>query len=168
MRAPALEPPARAQALLLLLDHDRPRAGAEALRLLDGTFPPVVPLRRACLQVLGAPGAVRAASRARALELLEASAEHEVEPACRARATWSFASLGHGDPSVQARLLAAFGPTLGLTPPASPAVVERQEQLARALVRAGLSSGGLGSLLDHPGLADPARAALRRGLADPP
>lgn len=160
--AAELEASARSQALLVLLDHDRARAGAEALHLLEG-FPPVTPLRRACLQVLGAPGAVSPAARGRALERLEAAVLEDPEPACRARAAWSLANVARGAPAAQARFLHLFAWTLGLSPPSAPADVARQAQLARALVRLDLPGAFFDAVLQHPGLAAPAREALRRG-----
>lgn len=167
LRAAELEPAARGQALLALLDHDPARAGAEAMRLL-GRLPPPTSLRRACLQALGAPGAVDARARPRALEHLEAAVLQEVDEACRARATGSLAALGRGERRAQACLLGAFATTLGLSPPPSRAHSERQARLARALVRAGLTGVSLEALLAHPGLGEPAEIVLTRALADRP
>lgn len=159
LRAAELEVATRAQALRVLVDHDPARAGAEALRLLGSPARAAPPLRRACLQALGAPGAVRPDDRGRALGLLERALNDDPDPACRERALGAFAGLGRGDPAVRARLLGLFAATLGPSPPGD---LAWQAQLAGALVRAGAPAEMLATLRAHPGVGEPARRALAR------
>lgn len=158
-RTPGRDPGDRADALRALLRHDPARAGAVALDLLAGD--PPTPLRRACLQALGATGAVRGRAVARARDLLDRAVAADPDPGCRDRAAWALAGLVPGDARAQARLLAALGGTLALSPPAGREARERQALLCRALVRAGLPATALDGLRAHPGLAAPAARALR-------
>lgn len=162
IRAAELEPALRTQALLLLADRDPPRAGFEALELV-ARIPPVERLRRACYQVLGSPEAA-ARDPLRAREVLEIGAIEDPDVACRVRAAWSLANVGPTDARVQACLLAALGPSLGLSPPLQPAQLETQGLLARAVARSRPPRLVLAALLAHPGVGAPAARVLRRGL----
>ncbi|MCO5167614.1 MAG: hypothetical protein M9894_14800 [Planctomycetes bacterium] len=161
-RARAHEPEARAEALRGLLRQDPARGGRVALDLLDAGVPPA--LRRACLQALGAPGAVRGRDTRRALAALDRAVADDDDPGCRDRAVWALANVGAGDERALARLLAALGPTLGLSPPTAREARERQALRCRALVRAGLPPAAAEALAAHPGLGAPAARALRGGL----
>lgn len=163
VRAAELEPAARVQALLALLDLDVARAGATALHQVRG-LPPATPLRRACLQALGAPGAVGARDRGAALDVLGQAAVRDVDPSCRGRAAWSLAVLAPGERRTQALLLGALGSTLGLSPPREREPRAHQALLARALVRSGLPPSALQGLSRHPGLGEPAATVLARAL----
>jgi hypothetical protein len=165
IRAAELEPGLRRQALLLLADRDPPRAGAEALELV-ARIPPVEPLLRACYQVLGTPEAA-ARDPARAREVLELGTLGRDDAASRVRAAWSLANVGPPDERTHAILLAALGPSLGLSPPVHPGHLETQGLFMRALVRSRPPQAVLTALAAHPGVGPQAARVLRRALASP-